>query len=300
MLTPLGSRRRGFTLIELLVVIAIIAILIALLVPAVQKARESAARTQCTNNLKQLGLGLHNFHDVNKGFPPALQNTAGGVTRPENGWTYYVLPYIEMEPLFKRIQFNVDWDNPAVNDADPDGVNQQFITIFVCPSAPSGREASRHRKILDYPAITQITRPNPYATNLPPSDSTYIGVLGHNIRRRLTDITDGTSNTLLLAESAGRNQLWRMGKFISASGTTGAWANPSTQIVVSGFNPPTATIPGACAVNCTNANEVYSFHTSGAMGLFADGSVRMLSSSMSINTLIAITTRCIGEVVNPD
>ena len=91
-----------------------------------------------------------------------------------------------------------------------------------------------------------------------------------------------------------------MGNFISASGTTGAWANPSTQIVVSGYNPATATIPGACAINCTNANEVYAFHPAGAMALYGDGSVRMLTKSMSIDTLIAITTRAIGEVVQLD
>ena len=297
MLTRSPRSRPGFTLIELLVVIAIIAILIALLVPAVQKVREAAARTHCTNNMKQLGLGLHNFHDVNMGFPPALQNGAGV---PVRGWTYYVLPYIELDNLYKRIQLNVNWDNPAVNDADPGGVNQTHVALFVCPSAPSGRVAARDRKILDYPAITQVTRPNPFATNLPPSDSTYIGTLGHNTRRRMTDVTDGTSNTLLLAESAGRNQTWRMGKFVSAGGTTGAWGNPGTQIVVSGFNPATMTIPGACAVNCTNANEVYAFHPGGAMGLFGDGSVRMLRSSTNINLLIALTTRAIGEVVQVD
>src|SRR5262249_44349747 len=106
--------RQGFTLIELLVVIAIIAILIGLLLPAVQKVREAAARAQCQNNMKQLGLGLHNHHDAIGGLPPALQNAAGTAVR---GWTYSILPYIEQGPLSNQIRVNLNWDDPATNDA---------------------------------------------------------------------------------------------------------------------------------------------------------------------------------------
>jgi prepilin-type N-terminal cleavage/methylation domain-containing protein/prepilin-type processing-associated H-X9-DG protein len=291
------SRSAGFTLIELLVVIAIIAILIGLLVPAVQKVREAASRAQCQNNMKQLGLGLHNFHDAYKGFPPAKQDT------PEMGWTYFVLPYIEQGPLYKRINLTVAWDNTTVNDHDPGGVNQAVVPVFLCPSAPPDRTGTNHRQMLDYPAITQLTRPNPSYTAfpMPASDPTYIGVLGHNVKRKLTAITDGTSNTILLAESGGRNQTWQMGRMTSTGGTTGAWANPGTQITVSGFNPsnPAATT-GPCAVNCTNANEIYGFHTGGANLLFADGSVRMAPANTSVNVIIPLTTRAIGEVVQID
>jgi prepilin-type N-terminal cleavage/methylation domain-containing protein/prepilin-type processing-associated H-X9-DG protein len=289
-----SPRRLGFTLIELLVVIAIIAVLIGLLVPAVQKVREAAARLTCQNNLKQLGLGLHNYHDVYKGFPPAVQDT------PNFGWTQFILPYIEQQPLYNRINFKVNWDHTAVNDADPGGVNQTEIAVFLCPSAPTGRSGDRNRKIIDYPAINQLTRPNAYATNLPPSDPTYIGILGHNVRRRMVEVRDGTSNTLLLAESAGRNQKWQMGTMVSTSGTTGAWANPGTAIVVTGFNPVTKTLPGPCAVNCTNDNEVYSFHTGGANVVFGDGSVRFMPATISLDLLIALTTRSGGEVVQID
>jgi prepilin-type N-terminal cleavage/methylation domain-containing protein/prepilin-type processing-associated H-X9-DG protein len=290
--------RRAFTLIELLVVIAIIAVLIGLLLPAVQKVREAASRMKCQNNMKQLGLGLHSHHDAMGGFPAALQDGTGV---PTFGWTQFVLPYIEQGNLYKRIDFTVNWDNTAVNDANPGGVNQVELALYLCPSAPSGRTGSRDRKILDYPAVTQITRPNPYFVGtLPKSDPTYVGILGHNVRRKLTEVLDGTSNTILLAESGGRNQTWQMGKLVSTSGTTGAWANPGTQIVVSGFDVPTATIPGACAVNCTNNNEIYGFHTAGANVLYGDGSVRLLKAGSSVNVVVPLTTRAGGEVVTPD
>jgi prepilin-type N-terminal cleavage/methylation domain-containing protein/prepilin-type processing-associated H-X9-DG protein len=285
-------RRAGFTLIELLVVIAIIAILIALLVPAVQKVREAASRIQCQNNLKQIGIALHNFHDAYKGFPAANQTTPSS-----QSWTVFILPYIEQQPLADRFRYDLDWDDATTNDADPGGVNQTIITVFLCPSAPTSRLASRHRGITDYDAINTITRPNPFVTKMPPSDPTNIGVLGKDVNRRLTDVTDGTSNTILIAESAGRNQLWQMGQFVNAAGTTGAWANPSTQIAVSGFDPTTMSLLGPCGVNCSNNNEVYGFHSSGANVVFADGSVHTLPPGLDVNILIALMTRAVGETI---
>src|SRR5438132_1344892 len=142
------SRRRGFTLIELLVVIAIIAILIGLLVPAVQKVRQAAARIQCANNLKQIGLALHNYHDSTGGFPPAK------ITAPTvHAWTVLILPYLEQDNLFRRYRMDRDWNDAATNDADPGGVNQTVLKGYLCPAAPSGRLADRHRGVTDYDAI---------------------------------------------------------------------------------------------------------------------------------------------------
>jgi prepilin-type N-terminal cleavage/methylation domain-containing protein len=289
----LPRRPYGFTLIELLVVIAIIAVLIGLLLPAVQKVREAAYRLRCANNIKQVVLALHNYHDANGGFPPGRSVPATGVVQ---NWTALTLPYIEQGNLYKLYNFGVDWTDPA-NDS---GNNQTHIKIFVCPSAPDNRVGANNRGILDYPAINQVHRPNPFASNLPPSDPTYIGVLGDNVSRRMTDVIDGTSNTLIVAEDAGRNQHWIMGKVQGTLAEDGAWANPGGAIIVSGINPATLAIPGPKAINGTNSQNVYAFHPGVAGGGFADGSVRFLKDSTSINVLIALTTRAFGEVIPAD
>jgi prepilin-type N-terminal cleavage/methylation domain-containing protein len=282
-------RRRGFTLIELLVVIAIIAVLIGILLPAVQKVREAAARAQCSNNLKQLGLALLNYHGTYGGFPPG-QSSIGGVN---HNWTAYTLPYLEQENLYRSYNFKVNWDN-AANDS---GINQVKIKLFICPSAGNDRTGANKRGILDYPAINQVHRPNPAVNPMPPSDSTYLGVLGHTVSRQISEIRDGASNTLLLAEDAGRNEHWILGKLQGNLSDSGAWANPGGAIVITGIDPQTLTSPGPCAVNCSNNQNVYSFHPGIAQLLFADGGVRTIKSGTNINILVALTTRRGGEVV---
>ena len=295
-----NNKRRGFTLVELLVVIAIIAVLIGLLVPAVQQVRESASRIQCANNLKQLGLALLNFHGVYTKFPPGQVEgpypPAGVNWKVNHGWAVFILPYLEKQALYKAYR----WDRRL---ADPS--NQPVVAYhlkdFQCPSAPeqdrydttSGQFANLGTKGAcgDYAPTFGID----------PALATgdYQGVLVRNRMTRLTAISDGTSNTILLTEDAGRPKLWQAG---SASPNQrvisgGPWAGFETGITLQGSTIDGASRPGPCALNCTNDHEVYSFHPGGANVVFADGSIHFLQAGMNLRVMAALITRAGGEIV---
>jgi prepilin-type N-terminal cleavage/methylation domain-containing protein/prepilin-type processing-associated H-X9-DG protein len=306
--------RRGFTLVELLVVIAIIGVLVALLLPAVQSAREAARRMQCTNNLKQLGLAIHNHHDVFGIFPAARDNFLNNAgVAVLHSWVPRILPFIEQQALYERYNFQTNWDDAATNDA-PGGPIKTHINGFLCPSAPgkNQRMQAQNRGCFDYPATTERLYPNPYlnaaqASAVQIADPYYIGVLGHNkitngvndpCRRKFSNITDGTSNTFLLAECAGRNQFWFMGQRQAGTKSNGPWAQPNSRIQIGGCDPNNINAAnGPRAVNCINDKEIYAFHPSGANVCMADGSVRFVSVSLDINVAYALLTRERGEQI---
>ncbi len=208
---PLRSRP-AFTLIELLVVIAIIAILIGLLLPAVQKVREAAARTQCVNNLKQIGLALHAYHDANKRFPPGA--SGNGAATPAYGWAALMLPYIEQGPLYQRMGPTPTRTLANVFSGDVAGL--QFpVPVLICPSDPGGSGPLNVNR--PFPKNMQ-----PFATTqLPAAVQTSIsnypgsggnngsdGIFAVNSKIRIADITDGTSNTLLVGERDSVGGRW--------------------------------------------------------------------------------------------
>jgi prepilin-type N-terminal cleavage/methylation domain-containing protein/prepilin-type processing-associated H-X9-DG protein len=269
----------GFTLIELLVVIAIIAVLIGLLLPAVQKVREAAARMSCSNNLKQIGLAMHNFENSYRGFPPCRVNnpspfTTFSLAKFQHTWAAFMLPYVEQQALYNQYNFNVNFDD---NTDMSKGTTNYFVIqtdvkIFLCPSAPGGRKQTGNTPnlgVTDYSPTSAVSLSQYVTVTLPPGDNTLRGVLGQNVLRPVSYVTDGTSNTMAFAEDAGRPH--------------------ST----SGF-------PGPCAVNCDNGEDIYSFHTGGANILMSDGAVRFLKATASMNTVALLLTPNDGQVASAD
>jgi prepilin-type N-terminal cleavage/methylation domain-containing protein/prepilin-type processing-associated H-X9-DG protein len=275
-----ASQRRGFTLIELLVVIAIIAILIGLLLPAVQKVREAASRLKCQNNLKQLGLAMHNYHDTRGFFPTGYTSTLatdGSELGPGWGWNTMLLPQIEQENLLRQINLNLLISDPVHTTPR---VTQ--VPILRCPSdnAPL--------KFLTVTTVVEV------------ASSNYVGVFGtleldddpgagngmfyRNSRLRFADIIDGSSNTFAIGERSSN---------LSFSTWTGA---------VTGADENAALVLGSCDHTpnhpAAHAEDFWSRHPLGVNFLYCDGSVRFVPNNINPGLYAALATRAGGEVVS--
>lgn len=314
-----SDRRRGFTIIELLVVIAIIGLLIALLLPAVQQAREAARRTQCKNNLKQLGLASHLYHDSHNTFPPGAIGPMPAFNFPQyaglkhHALGSYLLPFLDQHALASQYRSDASWFEPPNQP-----VVKTHLPVWQCPSAPGSR-------IHDGSLVTKTPPPvdlfdgaaacGDYAgmsflqaglvtrgVIAPPGGpldkrGNYAGVFTTNDITRLADILDGPSHTILIGECAGRPQFWQGHTQVpNILLRGGPWASRNT--LWCGGTTPDGTELGTCAVNCTNDHEVYSFHPGGANVAFADGAVHFLGASIDIRVFAALVTRAGGEVVS--
>lgn len=311
--------RQAFTLVELLVVIAIIGILVSLLLPAVQAARESARRIQCTNNLRQLGLAAHNFHDTNGKLPSSVR-PAGLTPLPRIAGLTFLLPYIEQRNAYDLYDQTKNWSDPANLP-----VTAQPLNNFLCPSSPDPKrldglpEASpwigKLVAVTDYsPTIGVDQR----LFSLGLVDQAGPGMLTKNGEPRLADVLDGLSNTIMYAESAGRPYVYRRGnkKFSDlpyARVNAGGWSRPASDFSVDGSSYDGASLPGPCAINCTNGEDVgsvafphpyygsegtaeaFAFHPGGANFAFGDGSVRFIASTIGIREFARLVTRQGGE-----
>jgi prepilin-type N-terminal cleavage/methylation domain-containing protein/prepilin-type processing-associated H-X9-DG protein len=293
--------RRGFTLIELLVVIAIIAILIALLLPAVQQAREAARRTECKDNLKNIGLALHNFHDTKKQFPEGLQAyfQSGHWWGTGFTWQAYILPHMDQLNLFNRIK-----DPMFVGNGDSGGRTTAdillahtttVIKIFQCPSQPGGdrqhggmvgNQPSNYNGNIGTNVFNNCDGTNPGCIR---ANGVFFVDQGVGIR----DITDGTSNTILVSEVQTKLSSPMPGGdrwYIWAENADG---NPPTDL-----SEALIGAEGNDPINGGAQEAAGSFHPGGAQFLMGDGRVVFLSENTSITTYQRLSTRAGGEVVS--
>lgn len=265
------KQRFGFTLIELLVVIAIIAILIALLLPAVQQAREAARRTQCKNNLKQLGLALHNYHDVHLAFPPGfiLQEADGGYNWT---WTVMVLPFIEQGVLFDQLDAGPTTCTQALGVADSLSAMVTPLSAWRCPSASGPDLNTAWPALGDDLALSNYVGVNNSALLVVSGGD---GVFGRNSKLRMRDVTDGTSNTVGVGERA-----WSLSGVQLEAGRL--FMQNDATVVASLVSSLAA---GAPPLNCTSPvadcqTGFSSVHTGGAQFLMMDGAVRFVSENI--------------------
>jgi len=309
------QRRNAFTLIELLVVIAIIAILIALLLPAIQKVREAASRMQCQNNIRQLAVGLHNFHDVLKGFPRA------GEVRNQLSWHVFILPYIEQQNLYAQFDLSPSGNYNSTANRNVHALNR--IAMFLCPTSSiekmqtgGGHHVNDSERIggstgtivytTHYYGVLGPMGMNPVtslaydhdATNL----DTYGGLATQGIfmPERVTatatsdtgwslpQITDGSSNTLMLGEISWVSNATRYRTWIRGCQTVGVCAG--CRNVTNAINTP--------GYDLFNDIAFGSMHFGGTNFAFGDGSVRFIHQSINLGTYRALASRNGGEAVS--
>ena len=293
------SVRSGFTLVELLVVIAIIGILIALLLPAVQAAREAARRMQCSNNLKQIALALHNYHDTHNCFPP-VGTTIWDTGTMEISWLYLILPYVEQTPVYDEMK-----EAPNAYHAT---LSKQVAPVFLCPSDGKNEfdyiNLAEKWRTASYCAVMGpgLDDRNVGSDSLPYGYAATDGIIYWHSGTKFGDIQDGTSGTLVAGERISDLRLWSKGWM--------DYANPAVfqgKNVVWPMNTDPSVLcyrhdtkPGGCPDESQsmgfNNIDFGSRHPGGAQFAFADGSVHFLSETINFETYQQLATRDGGEV----
>jgi prepilin-type N-terminal cleavage/methylation domain-containing protein/prepilin-type processing-associated H-X9-DG protein len=310
MYTP---RRRGFTLIELLVVIAVIAILIALLVPAVQKVRAAAARTQCENNLKNIGLGIHNYYGVRKYFPSAFTSPPAGWNASTNGlqgyegawaWSATILPFVDQGSIYDALKvetktFGISGAGsyPTLVDVANVPLGQKVIPVYKCPG-DRGPELDDQRGNFAISNYRATCGPNPTLIGTFTPDQDWGGVMYQDSKTKFEQITDGSSNTLIIGEcmydydaTSGTGRKAAIWAGMRGTGpVNGACCSVFISDVMWWMDPSTATINGP-------ASQAFSSqHGGGAYFLFADGTVRFARQEVDPNIMIWLSGRADGKV----
>jgi prepilin-type N-terminal cleavage/methylation domain-containing protein len=308
----------GFTLVELLVVLAIIGVLTALLLPAVQMAREFSRRASCANNVREIGRGLTLFHDAQGALPPGAVFGSSGdaaavrkkfsiAAKTDHGWGQFLLPFIEQKALYQQYHWEFDWRAP-----ENELVREAALQVFTCSSVPNGAQGKRQDGFtsggftwraaagdysitngLNYQRLRPLNLVDDYGLPKSNSNRRTLGVMRPNEVVNFSQITDGLSYTTWITEDAGRPAIFRSGgKFVSPTGNAGAgWADKDNYSILDGYNSTSDLFNGPCPINCTNKAEIYSFHPGGAMIVMGDGATRFLSELISIEVVARMITR---------
>jgi prepilin-type N-terminal cleavage/methylation domain-containing protein/prepilin-type processing-associated H-X9-DG protein len=324
----MSVRRKGFTLVELLVVIAIIGILIALMLPAVQAARESARRTQCRNNFKQIGLALHNYHDTHGSFPPGYLSVVG-TNGPDDdrgpgwGWAAMVLPYMEQTNVRNQIRFDRDITDPINATA-----RTTALPVFRCPSdigTPTfpinvrGDAAPYTTPLTDAggnPVVVatsnyvgvfgqpEISFDPGYLVPNPDRTAAYRGMFYRNAVVRMAEVIDGTSNTLFAGERSANlaYATWtgavRGGQVPPRNPNPYGYSPEGASVLILGHTGTAADAPAHTPNSQVNhVDDFWSMHPQGVNFLFVDGSVRNFSETISPLIWYAAATKAGGEAV---
>ncbi len=310
--------RRGVSLVELLVSVAIIGLLLGLVLPAVQAARESARRTHCSSNLRQIGLALHSFEITHRVFPASGWTTVG----PNNpagkyvGWRAMILPYMEQSSIQATYDFQQHWwHEPNLQ------IGQSGLAIFLCPSvggrvavldiiAKPPRPSMRLPAPLapaDYEALmgVQPSSINPHLPQPVYNATNRFAVLHRNSQTRMADIVDGVTHTIMVVEAAGRPAVFRAGRLrLDLANDQGiGWIDSEGAFSLDGSSADGSMEGGGPIAGSTfpmnrrNDNEPYSMHSGGIYVLFADGRVQFVSETLSLVTFAALATRAGHEII---
>ena len=311
--------RIGFTLVELLVVLAIIGVLTAIVLPAVQAARESGRRTQCSNNLKQISLAVHHFNDA-RGYLPSSIRPSGLTSLPRLAGLTQLLPFIERDDLYAHYDQSKNWNDPANREVVltrvptfqfPSSIRQERLDGV--PEDPNWSD--NVCAVTDYSPTIGVDQRLKSAGMV---DAAGPGMLIKNGTPRMADVLDGLSNTIMFAESAGRPRVIRrglveIGNSVQQVHTNGGgWCRPASDFTIDGASRDGGISPGPGAINCTNGEdlgstfphpyyategtgEVFAFHLTGANVAFGDGSVRLIDEEIEIRAFARMVTRGEGE-----